>query len=100
MKVKVDYKELDIVKDNMVDNSQELKNSIENINSNILELKNIWQGEEANKFIMKFDNYIAKLRTVPETYDNLSHFLAKANILYQEIDKDIKKEINNVRMNN
>lgn len=100
MKIKADHNQIDIVKDNLKDNSFELRNSIEAINRNLEELKTIWQGEESNTFFMKFGNYLAKLRTIPTTYENLSNFLGKANIFYSEADIDLKKEINNVRMNN
>lgn len=99
MKIRANHDQLDIVKDKLSESSIELRQSIEAINRNLDELKSIWQGEESNTFFMKFNNFLTRLNTVPSTYNNLSNFLGKANMLYSETDSDLRKEINDVRMN-
>ena len=72
---------------------------IEKIESEITELKRVWQGEEAEIYYIRADNYITKLKSIPETYKSMARFLERANIMYKEADLELKRKIDNVRMN-
>ena len=100
MRIRVNHGELNLVRENLYSDSQDLMNEIEKIEKNIEDLKSVWQGEEADIFFIKINNYLTKLKSVPLTYQSISTFIHRANILYKEADLNLKKEINNVRMNN
>jgi uncharacterized protein YukE len=100
MRIKVDHGQLNTVKLKMDENSNELLNEIDILSNKVRELQNVWQGEEANIFYMKFNNYITKLKSIPATYSTMSSFIERANIMYKEADLSLKQKINDVRMNN
>ena len=99
MKIRVNHGELEKVKEKMNEDTNELQKEIDDILKKIEELKNVWQGEEANIFYIKYINYLNYLKTVPQTYTKLTAFMGKANISYKNADLNLKKEINDVRMN-
>ena len=100
MRIRVNHGELNQVREVLFSDSQELLNEVTAIENNIEELKTVWQGEEANIFFIKINNYLNKLKSVPLTYQSISTFINRANILYKQADLNLKKEINSARVNN
>ena len=99
MKIRVNHREMYEVKTSLYNEGVKLLEEIEKIKKEIEELKGEWQGEEANIYYIKIDNYLEKLIAIPKTYQSMSRFLERANIMYKEADIELSKEIENVRMN-
>ena len=55
------------------------------------ELKEIWQGEDADKFFENASSYIKRLTVIPKCYDSLSGFVGSANREYRDTDFESKK---------
>lgn len=98
MRIRVNHGELDDVKNKMIENSNELFNEINGIIKDIEVLKTMWSGDEANIFYTKIDNYLFRLKSVPETLNSFSKVINKGNIMYKNLDLEAKNEIENVRM--
>ena len=98
MRIRVNHRELDDVKNKMIENSNELFNEIDGIIKDIEVLKTMWSGNDANIFYTKIDNYLFRLKSVPETLNSFSKVINKGNIMYKNLDLDAKNEIEKVRM--
>ena len=98
MKIRVNHGELDDVKNKMMENSNALFIEINGIIKDIETLKTMWSGEDANIFYTKVDNYLQKLKSVPEAFNSLSKVINKGNIMYKNLDIEAKNEIEKVRM--
>ena len=99
MKIRIDHGKMVNVTNKLQNESSMLLNEIVVIEKNIEELKLVWQGEDADIFYIKMNNYLNKLKTIPTTYNNMANYLEKTNKRYKEADLFLKKEIENVRMN-
>ena len=99
MKIRIDHGQMTNVKNKLNNEGVMLLEEIEKMEKLITELKGEWQGEEANIFYTKADNFTTKLKSVPLTYQSMSRFLERANIRYKEADIALSKAIENVRMN-
>ena len=98
MRIRVNHRELDDVKNKMIENSNELFNEIDGIIKDIEILKTMWSGNDANIFYTKIDNYLFRLKSVPETLNSFSKVINKGNIMYKNLDLNAKSEIEKVRM--
>lgn len=56
------------------------------------ELKDVWQGEDADTFFDNATSYVNRLTIIPECYDSLTEFVGSANKEYHQKDLDNKKE--------
>ena len=99
MKIRIDHGKMRNVTKKLDNSANELMKEINNIEKQIGELKTIWQGAEANIFYIKIDNYLMKMKSIPKTYESMSRFLQRANIMYKEADIELKKAIEDIRMN-
>jgi WXG100 family type VII secretion target len=99
MKIRINHNEMTNVKEQLFNEAEVLMSEIETIEKNIQELKNVWQGEDANIFYIKINNYLTKMKSIPKTYESMSRFLERANIRYKEADRALKNEIDRVRVN-
>ena len=99
MKIRIDHGKMGNVTKKLDNSANELMKEINNIEKQIGELKTIWQGAEANIFYIKIDNYLMKMKAIPKTYESMSRFLQRANIMYKEADIELKKAIEDIRMN-
>ena len=98
MKIRIDHGEMRVVTKELHDESIELLKEIEKMEGKLEELKEVWQGEEANIFYIKANNYFTKLKAIPLTYQSMSRFLERSNIRYKEADLALKQEIDAIRM--
>lgn len=96
MDLRVNHEEIN----NFYDLSQNESDLIkENINiwiQKIEELKEIWQGTDAEEFYENATNYFKRLNIVPEFYDSLNNFVLEANRKYRETDNESKKEFEKI----
>ena len=99
MKMRVNHEMLnDVIKESLTD-YQALFKEIEAMEKDIESLKQVWQGEEAEIFYIKIDNYLGNMKSIPETYHTFAKFMTRANNLYKEADENFAKDINRVRNN-
>ncbi|MBR1385226.1 MAG: WXG100 family type VII secretion target [Bacilli bacterium] len=97
MRMRVNHEMLnDVIKVSLAD-YQALFKEIEDMEKEINNLKNIWQGEEAAIFYTRIDNYLGNLKSIPETYNTFAKFMTRANKLYKEADNNFADDINKVR---
>ncbi len=97
MKMRVNHSGLNSVVKTSLEDCQALFNVIKAMEGEVNNLKNVWQGEEADIFYIKIDNYLEKMKSVPETYNTLAKFMTKANDLYKQADETFANEIDKVR---
>ena len=75
------------------EDERKLQEELNNMMQQINELKDVWQGEEANRFYEKAEQYIQFLNFLPTTYHNLAEIMKDANKKYKEIDTFYSDEI-------
>ena len=97
MKLRVDHEQLNDVVNKTYAEYENFFGEIHDMETEIANLKNVWQGEEANVFYVKVDNFLNNLKSIPETYNTLAKFMDKANYTYRSVDEECSKEINKVR---
>lgn len=97
MKMLIKHQLLDDVINKTSLNSETLFQEIDAMNQEINVLKTIWQGEEAGIFYIKIENYLEKLKSIPETYNTFSKFMKKANIAYRQADESFALDMQKVR---
>ena len=56
------------------------------------ELKEVWQGDDADAFFDNATSYVNRLTIIPECYNSLTEFVSSANKQYHQKDLDSKKE--------
>ena len=56
------------------------------------ELREIWQGDDADKFFDNATSYVKRLNVIPQCYDSLSGFVGSANKEYRDTDIEGKKD--------
>jgi uncharacterized protein YukE len=67
----------------------------ENVNfwlTKLDELKEIWQGEDADEFFENATSYIKRLSSIKNCYDSLEDFMMSANRSYRDTDLENSKE--------
>lgn len=93
MELKVQYREMDDVNNNTDINKVDLEKEIEYWTKQIGILKDNWKGQDADTFYNHMDHYLKKLRRVPIVYGNISTFMKKANIEYEQKDEDFANHL-------
>ena len=93
MELKVTYRELDDVNNNIDKNSEDLKKELDKCRAQIEILKGIWTGQDANTFYNHFEYYLKKVDRVPIVYKNISNFMKKANMLYENKDEEFANNL-------
>ena len=88
MKIKADYKELHNTVLSINENSDILESEIENIISQVDNLKQLWQGDDANAYYKNISDYMNNMKLIPDTYRALLNLIEQMNHNYEEIDKD------------
>ena len=97
MKVRVEHETMNNVVKTTSNDYELLMKEIKAIEGEIAALKNVWKGHAADIFYARIDNYLGNLKTVSETYNTFSKFMAKANGLYKETDENLCNEIRKIR---
>ena len=62
MKIKVDHDVLELTSYEILGNAKEFEDVLKVWNDNILQLPNIWQGEDANEFYLNMGMYLEQLK--------------------------------------
>ena len=86
-KLKVDNEELKKVIDTIDDDTDYINNQIDYLINQMEELKSVWQGVDAFKYIGNSENYLEYLKSVPQICSNLNGVMRSANKYYKKTDK-------------
>ena len=103
MILKVDKEELNNVSDELIKSSTSFSDEIDVWEKAITELKEIWDGDAAQKFYSKIDPYLEKLRMVSTCSNSLGTIIEKTNKEYIQKDEayadELKKENDELESN-
>ena len=96
MIIKVDKEKLNDVSNDLMKSSNSISDEIKLWEDNISNLKNIWQGKDADIFYSRIENYLIKLKMLSETTGSIGKFINSANSKYiakdEEFAEELKKE--------
>ena len=93
MDIRVKYKELDEVMKSINDNSTSMDEQIDLLKENINNLKNNWQGYDADTFYNSITPFIEELKSIPSFYRELTNVSDNMNKSYQEVDTSYTEEL-------
>lgn len=93
MDLKVNHNDINAFYDVSNMQSELLQDNIKVWLEKLDELKEIWQGQDADAFFENCSSYINRLKIIPKCYDSLDSFILKANRTYHETDEEGKKRI-------
>ncbi len=96
MDLRVNHEEINNFFDLSQNESELIKEDINVWLQKIEELKEIWQGTDADEFYENVINYFKRLNIVPEFYDSINNFVLEANRKYREADNEAKKEFEKI----
>ena len=92
MDLRVNHEELNNFYDFSRNESDFLREEIELWLEKIEELKDVWQGDDANDFYENVTSYFKRMNILPEFYDSVNEFVIGANRKYKEVDYNAKNE--------
>ena len=92
MDLRVNHEELNNFYDLSNNESEYLREKIDFWLEKIEELKEIWQGKDADEFYENVRSYFERLKVIPDFYDTVNNFVIKANKEYRQTDEESKKE--------
>lgn len=92
MNLRVNHEGLNEFYDLSNNESEYLKEKIEFWLEKIEELREIWQGIDADEFYENAKHYFEKMKIIPEFYDSVNDFTIKANRVYKNVDEESKKD--------
>ncbi len=98
MDIEVDTNELKIIELDINKSANSFVEEIDLWKEQIERLKNIWQGEEANIFYSKIEEYILKLNMVSETEKIIGKAVRNSYEMYEEKDEYFKNALKNNNM--
>ncbi len=88
MNLKVRNDDLNQIINKLDDDTIQISKYLEYLLYQINELKNVWQGEDAEEFYYKAELYINYLKSVPTIYKDLSIVMKNANDTYKKLDHE------------
>lgn len=96
MNLKVNYEELNHFCNSSKNENDIFKDKISIWINKIEEMKEIWQGEDADEFYENITNYFKKLSLVPLFFDSIGNFVSEASNRYRNDDLESKNEFNKI----
>ncbi len=93
MEIKVTEDGLDQVKTTFEKDSEDLDSTILTITQALEELRQIWKGQDADKFFANTREYFEQMKGTPICMRNMGRFVGKANGELIEGDKEFSKEL-------
>ena len=91
--IKAKEEELNVVERTMQKDSEDIDSAIEKIVHELEELREIWKGQDADKFFANSREFFDKLRGVPMCMRNMGRFVAKSNGSLMRGDEEFSKEL-------
>ena len=96
MELKVNHKGLNSVAKETHNNAELLDAEIDKLVDSTNELKDIWQGNDSEKYCDRVYSYLKDLRIVPELYRTFGAFIGNADKTYVDINDEYSTELENV----
>ena len=93
MRIVADKEDLKNVSDDLVKSSKSVNDEIDLWEKSILELKQIWQGKDADMFYNRIDEYLLKLRMLSAASNSIGGFINKVNNTYIKKDEEFANEL-------
>jgi uncharacterized protein YukE len=88
MIIKADKEELKVVSNDLIKSSKNIENEIEIWEKTIEQLKEIWQGKDANMFYSRISMYLTKVKMLGSSSEAIGRFINIANDKYIECDEE------------
>ena len=88
MKTAVNMDEFDLVIKKIDQNNNLIQDNINGLKNKINELREIWQGEDADKSINKANYYLDFLNSVPSILNDLNTTMKTTNSNYRKLDEE------------
>ncbi len=96
MNLRVNHEEINNFYDLSKNESEFIREKIDFWIKKIDELKEIWQGEDADTFYDNATSYLKNMYILPEFYDSIDDFIINANRQYRNTDLLSKKEFQKI----
>lgn len=93
MKMKVKPEDLNSVINKIDNDNRNIKEKFDELRKQIIELRDIWQGQASDIFTSKADNYINFLNSVPTIINDLSSVMKKASSSYKILDEGYAEQM-------
>lgn len=97
MRVRLDFDELDSIKEMSNKNREDLNYQIDRMLESLERLRTIWRGDASDIFYKNAHPYIERMKVLGEFMDLTSNFVGKYSNSYYEQDQafsqSIKKEV-------
>ncbi len=100
MKLKVDYLEIEKVEKTNIEAAVKLEDEIDYILGKLEELKDIWQGEDADVFYRNSEIFINRMKVLPNFLNVMGTFIGNSNKSYNELEDRFKKKLERERDKN
>jgi len=91
--IKVNEEELNLVQNTMKKDSEDIDSAIETITHELESLREIWEGQDADKFFNNAREFFEKMKGVPICMRNMGTFVEKANGSLIQGDEEFSKEL-------
>jgi len=72
--------------------SELLRENISSFLKKINDLKEIYQGQDADIFYENVESYFRRLEIIPEFYETVNNFVLEANKRYKNTDRESRQE--------
>lgn len=93
MNIKIDFEELDEVRRITDKNKEELGYEIDRLLKSLERLKNIWQGEDFDKFYDNAYNYINRMKILCKFMETTNEFMESVENSYREQDGEFSNSL-------
>ena len=93
MKIKVNFEELDEVKNEMDKNTTDLDYQIQRMLDSLERLKHIWYGVAMDKFYDNAHNYIERMKVLTSFMGTTSSFVGNCSKRYFEQDESFSESL-------
>lgn len=97
MNLNIDYDALENCGDVSKKNAEALLEQIKIWENSIDDLKEIWQGEDAEIFYNKADGYLKNAETLSMCMDTIGSFMKNATYVYYDEEENWSREIEKER---
>lgn len=86
-RLKVDSDQLKRTINTIEDDTDYINEQIDYLISQMEDLKNVWQGDDATSYIDNAEDYLSYIKSVPQICSDLSSVMRSANKYYKKTDK-------------
>ena len=98
MMIKVRPEGLKNVTKNITQDRDNLENEINYWIAKLEELKDVWQGEDADIFYNSCLSYVKRMTSLTDFYDTIGEFIDDSSNKYNENDESLKQNLSSSRV--